>query len=48
MSNVIVPKYFEPFEKKNINLDFAYKVNSKSLYFIFKGDSDQDRPSYIC
>jgi len=39
----IVPEYFEPFVQKNVTIDFAYK--SKNDIFIFKGDSDQDRPS---
>ena len=41
----IVPNYFEPFLKQNINIDYAFK--SKSPYVIFKGDSDQDRPNLI-
>ena len=39
----IIPEYFEPFIKKNIHISYAYK--SKTSYTIFKGDSDQDRPS---
>lgn len=42
--NFILPNYFEPFEKRNIDIDFAYKSNSGPLS-IFKGDSDQDRPN---
>ncbi len=41
---VIIPNYFEPFFKKNIVINFAYK--SRNNFTIFKGDSDQDRPSY--
>ena len=44
-NEVIVPNYFEPFLKKNINLKFAYK--SQESIKIFKGDSDQDRPNII-
>lgn len=40
----IIPNYFEPFEKKNINLDFAIWPK-KYKYFLFKGDCDQERPS---
>ncbi|HEG0496232.1 TPA: hypothetical protein SB541_000148 [Campylobacter jejuni] len=40
----IIPNYFEPFEKKNISVKFAYKTKFDN-YAIFKGDSDQDRPS---
>lgn len=40
---VTIPNYFEPFERKNVNVDFAYKSNMKLI--IFRGDSDQDRPN---
>ena len=39
----IIPNYFEPFEKKNIDIYYAYKSENKLL--IFRGDSDQDRPN---
>lgn len=41
----IIPNYFEPFERKNVELEFAYK--STNPYMIFKGDSDQDRPNIL-
>ena len=42
----ILPNYFEPFEFRNVELDFAYKSNAKSgSLSIFRGDSDQDRPN---
>lgn len=41
---IIIPNYFEPFEKRNIDIKFAYKSNYEP-YIIFKGDSDQDRPN---
>jgi hypothetical protein len=43
-AEVIVPNYFEPFEKQNVDVDFAYKTKCEN-YVIFKGDSDQDRPN---
>lgn len=45
-ADVIVPNYFEPFTNRNITIDFCYKnfINDKKVY-IFKGDSDQDRPN---
>ena len=43
--NDIVPNYFEPFVKKNINLLFAYKTPQNKKIRIFKGDGDQDRPN---
>ncbi|MBX7491514.1 hypothetical protein [Helicobacter turcicus] len=42
----IIPNYFEPYLKENINLEFAYK-SKVSPCVIFKGDSDQDRPNFI-
>lgn len=42
----IVPNYFEPFSKENIDIIFAYK-SKDSNYIIFKGDSDQDRPNIL-
>jgi hypothetical protein len=47
--NIIIPNYFEPFQKKNIKLRYAYKIKkkiSKNIRF-FKGDSDLDRPSNV-
>lgn len=38
----IVPNYFQPFLQKNIEI---YYNNSHEQAYIFKGDSDQDRPS---
>ena len=43
--DTIIPNYFEPFERKNIKIEFSYK--SKKPYMVFKGDSDQDRPNII-
>ncbi len=47
-TNFIVPNYFEPFVRKKIKLNFAYKssVKNKKIYF-FKGDGDQDRPNRV-
>lgn len=42
--NVIIPNYFEPFERRNIKIEFAYKADFD--YIIFKGDADQDRPNF--
>ncbi|MEA3457985.1 MAG: hypothetical protein U9R21_04825 [Candidatus Thermoplasmatota archaeon] len=46
-SKVIIPNYFEPFEKKNVDLDYAYRCNDKFNFAICKGDSDQDRPNLV-
>ena len=45
IGDVIIQNYFEPFERKNIRIEFVYKANFD--YVIFKGDSDQDRPNII-
>lgn len=43
--DTIIPEYFEPFERKNIPIEYAY-ISNKSL-IIFKGDGDQDRPNIM-
>ena len=45
--NVIVPNYFEPFEKRNVDIHYAVYGNNNIPVVIFKGDGDQDRPSII-
>ena len=42
--NVIIPHHFEPFENRNIDIMISYKSKKKNFY-VFKGDSDLDRPS---
>jgi hypothetical protein len=44
-SPIIIPNYFEPFLRKNVIINFAYRSQGDCV--IFKGDSDQDRPSGI-
>jgi GNAT superfamily N-acetyltransferase len=45
-STVVVPNYFEPFTAKNVNLDYMLRNRDEAgPYVLFKGDSDQDRPS---
>jgi hypothetical protein len=44
---VVIPNYFEPFEKKNKSLDYGFIVPPGVRYRMFKGDSDQDRPNVI-
>ena len=43
----VIPNYFEPFEKKNIKISWAYKFSDKYYPVIFKGDCDQDRPNFL-
>ena len=44
--NIILPNYFEPFEKRNVTIEVAYKASYED-YVVFKGDSDQDRPNIL-
>jgi hypothetical protein len=41
----IVPDHFEPFERRNVRLWFSIKGVCEPV--LFKGDSDQDRPSAV-
>jgi len=44
-NEIIIPNYFEPFEKKNIDIYCAYKSKIKNKLKLFKGDGDGDRPN---
>ena len=45
---LIIPNYFEPFERKNIDLRYAYKTTqTHDSIRLFKSDGDQDRPNMI-
>lgn len=43
--STIVPNYFEPFEKRNV--DIHYATNGRGNIVIFKADADQDRPNML-
>ena len=43
-ADIIVPEYFQPFEMKNI--DINYVTTAKEKITLFKGDGDQDRPNF--
>jgi len=43
--HIVIPNHFEPFSRKNIEIDYAVFANSGVPYRIVKGDSDQDRPN---
>ena len=48
--NLVVPDYFEPFVRRNVELSFAYKCNNSTAAMVrlFKGDGcDQDRPNIL-
>ena len=41
----IIPNYFEPFVLRNIQLN--YSTTDESNLYVFKADSDQDRPNSV-
>lgn len=46
--DLILPNYFSPFEKRNIDIDIAFKVYAglkDQQVRLFRADSDQDRPN---
>lgn len=46
--NIVIPDYFQPFVKSNIDIIFAIKSeNIKNDIILFKGDGDQDRPNSL-
>lgn len=46
--DTIIPNYFEPFLKDNVDLDYAFKtVNSEINALFYKADADQDRPNLL-
>lgn len=48
-SEIVIPLYYEPFERVNADIDFHYYNDGtveKKPYF-FKGDADQDRPNIL-
>jgi hypothetical protein len=44
---IVIPNYFSPFERHNIEIDLAYKLmdQSDSPLHLYRADSDQDRPN---
>ena len=44
---MIVPNYFEPFDKRNVDLDYAFRSLCDDEPVFFKADSDQDRPNLL-
>lgn len=43
--DTVVPNYFEPFERRNVDIYCA--INGKQDIIVFKGDGDQDRPNVL-
>jgi hypothetical protein len=51
-TTVVIPDHFEPFERRNIEISYAYKIAKDRSHLedklaFFKGDGDQDRPSVL-
>jgi hypothetical protein len=48
---VVIPDHFEPFEFKNVEMNFALKISEeireKAQVRLFKSDGDQDRPNIV-
>ena len=44
---IIIPNHFEPFEKKNVDINFMFPSLDNKNFRIVKGDSDQDRPNIL-
>ncbi len=47
---LVVPHYFEPFERRNVSLDYAMRVYDKSIStrpILLRGFTDQDRPNQM-
>ncbi len=44
---VIIPNYFEPYEHRNVDINYAVKVLKGMPWRIVKGDGDQDRPNVL-
>lgn len=45
---LILPNYFSPFERRNVEIEFAYKVtDAETPVRLFRADSDQDRPNRV-
>ena len=46
VDEVVIPNYFEPFSRTNVEIEYMIDVPAGTKYRIVKGDSDQDRPNY--
>jgi hypothetical protein len=44
---VVIPNYFEPFAKSNVEIDYMISTAAGRPFRIVKGDSDQDRPNIV-
>lgn len=44
---MVIPNYFEPFSRENVEIDYMVSVPGGQPFRIVKGDSDQDRPNLM-
>lgn len=42
---LIIPNYFAPFERRNVDLWFAFRADAPDRVRFFRADTDQDRPN---
>lgn len=50
VEGLIVPHYFEPFERRNVDLDYAWRIfdkNNRQRPILLRGFTDQDRPNQL-
>jgi len=45
--NIIIPNYFEPFIRRNIDIKYFTDLKNLKNLRIFKSDGDQDRPNFF-
>lgn len=45
--SVIIPNYFEPFDQRNVDINYAFKSADNKHFTLFKADCDQDRPNTL-
>ena len=45
--DIVIPNYFEPFVKNNVEINWAFKLSNNDHFFAFKADGDQDRPNLL-
>lgn len=46
--SIVIPNYFEPYEQRNVELDYVIYTDVSGFNFRFvKGDCDQDRPNQL-
>lgn len=45
--DIVIPNHFEPFSRKNVEMNYMISTPVGQPYRIVKGDGDQDRPNII-